>query len=126
MAKIGFLTACSVRCGQGLHIVRKSQAMLSIAMRTETLFAGILALGWMVPAMAEPLPPLVDPIFHLTIPSSVYESGFKEVPQAELKACGMIVKDTASYRYWVLASMESNSTEYLMITGAVKDGPGAP
>ena len=67
----------------------------------------------------------MDPIFHLTIPPSVYEKGFVEASQAGLKACGIVVRRSASYRYWILASTGASGTKYLMIAGLVKDGPAA-
>jgi hypothetical protein len=74
---------------------------------------------------AADLPSIDDPVFHLTLPSSLYESGFPALPEEILQACHVNVKPDASYRYWVLASAEAGAYRYLMITGVVKSAKAA-
>ncbi len=87
-------------------------------MRIRALF---LALSFAAgPALADQLPAIEDPIFHLTLRPGLYEKGFTAVPQDLLRACGVEVKADASYRYWLLASADEADGRYLMIGGLVK------
>ncbi len=72
--------------------------------------------------MAAGLPDMVDPVFHLKLPPSLYETGFVAVPQEALQICGVKVKAQDVYRYWVMAATEAPAGHYAMIAGIVNDG----
>jgi hypothetical protein len=90
-------------------------------MRIKLLLGVLLIAARIAPATAQSLPPIIDPIFHLTLAPALYEKGFQEVSPELLQKCGTAVRPTAFYRYWELASTKAEGVRYLMIAGVVKN-----
>ena len=95
-------------------------------MRNKGMIALFCIWVWFTPGFARAWPAIVDPVFHLTLPATLYTHGFEEFPDAQLKSCGVAVRAEASYRYWVLAETSSGGTAYVMLDGLVKPSSGAP
>ena len=99
-------------------------SFIGVIRRGSRLVAVFVSFSCASPALAETLPAMVDPLFHLTLPQNVYEEGFAAVPQDVLQQCGVRVKPDAAYRYWLLASADEPAGRYIMIAGIVKEPNG--
>ncbi|OYV52976.1 MAG: hypothetical protein B7Z78_04255 [Rhodospirillales bacterium 20-60-12] len=77
--RIGYRILFSARYGQARHIALKSQRMRYFDMSSKLLLGAMLIAARSSPAAAQSLPPIIDPISHLTLAPVLCEKGFQEV-----------------------------------------------